>query len=69
MYKWFCPERGTIFDPFAGGSVRGIVACGMGYSYTGIELREEQVSANRGQYSTISEKYFQGSGFFFASVT
>ena len=26
MYNWFCPENGTILDPFAGGSVRGIVA-------------------------------------------
>ena len=26
MYEWFCPKGGTILDPFAGGSVRGIVA-------------------------------------------
>ena len=46
MYKWFCPENGTILDCFAGGSVRGIVAHKMGYKYTGIELRPEQVAAN-----------------------
>jgi len=46
MYKWFCPEGGTILDPFAGGSVRGIVAHKLGYNYTGIELRKEQVDAN-----------------------
>ena len=24
-YRWFCPSGGKIIDPFAGGSVRGIV--------------------------------------------
>lgn len=49
IYKWFCPKNGMILDPFAGGSVRGIVANYLGYKYTGIELREEQVIANRKQ--------------------
>ena len=46
LYTWFCPIGGVILDPFAGGSVRGIVAHKMGYKYTGIELRQEQVNAN-----------------------
>lgn len=41
LYKWFCPEGGTILDPFAGGSVRGIVAQFLGYHYTGIDIRQE----------------------------
>lgn len=45
-YKWFNVERGNILDPFAGGSVRGIVATKLGYDYIGIDLREEQVKAN-----------------------
>lgn len=49
MYKWFCPDNGLIIDPFAGGSVRGIVANYLGYNYTGIELRQEQVESNRKQ--------------------
>lgn len=49
MYNWFCPENGTILDPFAGGSVRGIVANYLGFKYTGIELRKEQVDSNREQ--------------------
>jgi DNA modification methylase len=49
MYKWFCPDGGIILDPFAGGSVRGIIAHKLGYKYTGIELRLEQVEANRQQ--------------------
>lgn len=48
-YRWFCPPRGSILDPFAGGSVRGIVASELGFSYTGVELRAEQVAANRVQ--------------------
>lgn len=47
MYKWFNVENGSIYDCFAGGSVRGIVAEKLGYKYTGIELRPEQVKANK----------------------
>lgn len=46
MYKWFCIEGGNIYDCFAGGSVRGIVADKLGYKYTGIDIRQEQVDAN-----------------------
>ena len=46
-YKWFAPDNGKVFDPFAGGSVRGIVAEYLGYNYTGIELRAEQIESNR----------------------
>jgi ParB-like chromosome segregation protein Spo0J len=48
-YSWFCPQGGTILDPFAGGSVRGIVASRLGRQYIGVELRPEQVEANRTQ--------------------
>lgn len=49
LYHWFCPEGGEILDPFAGGSVRGIVANYMGYKYTGIDIRQEQIDSNREQ--------------------
>ena len=55
MYKWFCPEGGTILDPFAGGSVRGIVANYLGYKYSGIDIRQEQVDSNREQALNILE--------------
>lgn len=45
-YKWFCPTNGNIFDPFSGGSVRGIVAKLLGFNYTGIDLSSEQIKAN-----------------------
>lgn len=49
LYHWFCPEKGLILDPFAGGSVRGIVANYLGYKYTGIDIRAEQILSNREQ--------------------
>lgn len=49
VYKWFCPNGGSILDPFAGGSVRGIVAAYLGCQYVGIDLRQEQVDANMAQ--------------------
>lgn len=52
-YRWFSPKGGHILDPFAGGSVRGIVASVLGYKYTGFELRPEQVAANVAQAATI----------------
>ena len=52
-YRWFSPPGGVILDPFAGGSVRGIVASRLGRQYIGHELREEQVEANRVQGDTI----------------
>lgn len=51
MYEWFCPKEGRILDPFAGGSVRGIVATEMGYIYNGIDLSDEQIEANKKQSS------------------
>lgn len=45
-YKWFCVDGGKILDPFAGGSVRGVVAEVLGYSYFGNDLREEQIEEN-----------------------
>ena len=49
MYKWFCPPIGQIVDPFAGGSVRGVVAALLGFQYWGCDLRSEQIEANKAQ--------------------
>lgn len=53
LYHWFCPSGGRILDPFAGGSVRGIVANYLGYKYTGIDIRQEQIDSNREQAADI----------------
>lgn len=52
-YTWFSPKNGTILDPFAGGSVRGIVASKLKRHYFGIDLRPEQIDANREQAKTV----------------
>jgi DNA modification methylase len=49
LYNWFCIPGGSILDPFAGGSVRGVVANYLGYKYTGVDIRQEQIDSNREQ--------------------
>lgn len=53
VYRWFAGEGFSVLDPFAGGSVRGVVAAKLGRSYTGVDLRQEQVDANEEQASSI----------------
>lgn len=52
-YRWFSPAGGLVLDPFAGGSVRGIVAARLGRRYLGIDLRPEQIEANRAQAADV----------------
>jgi len=54
LYSWFMPEGAKkILDPFAGGIPRGGVAATLGYEYTGIEIRPEQVEVNEKKISTL----------------
>jgi DNA modification methylase len=53
-YSWFTAPNMQILDPFAGGSVRGIVAGMLGRKYQGHELRTEQVAANLAQCAEIA---------------
>ena len=52
--RWFSPVGGQVVDPFAGGSVRGIVAGCLGRQYWGCDLRAEQVAANEVQSEDIA---------------
>jgi len=54
LVRWFCPPGGTVVDPFAGGSVRGVVSAKLGRAYYGVDLREDQVAANREQWATMT---------------
>jgi DNA modification methylase len=56
-YSWFSKENDFIIDPFAGGSVRGIVASELKRNYLGLELRKEQVLANRDNANEICSNY------------
>jgi hypothetical protein len=49
MYEWFSPKGGMVLDPFAGGSVRGIVCEEMNRRYIGIDLSKSQITANKAQ--------------------
>lgn len=53
FYRWFTPKHAAILDPFAGGSVRGIVASVLGRDYVGVDLRPEQIAANEAQAARI----------------
>ena len=54
-YRWFMPQGGgKILDPFGGGSVRGIVASILDKDYTGIDLSERQIEANRIQAKELT---------------
>jgi ParB-like chromosome segregation protein Spo0J/DNA modification methylase len=53
VYRWFCSENGVVLDPFAGGSVRGISAAVLKRNYIGVDLRADQVEANKKQAEEI----------------
>jgi len=53
-YRWWCPEGGQIVDPFAGGSVRGIVAGALGRHYWGCDLSRQQIDANEIQANELA---------------
>lgn len=60
-YRWFAREGATVLDPFAGGSVRGIVAAYLGLHYIGIDLRDKQVESNRQQADSLLQEHTPGS--------
>ena len=62
VYKWFGIVGGTVLDPFAGGSTRGVVAEILGYRYTGVDIRDDQLAANRTQADLlgVSPTYIHG---------
>ncbi len=53
VYSWFSGPGDAVLDPFAGGSVRGIVASLLGRRYHGVDLSAPQVEANREQAADI----------------
>lgn len=56
-YKWFSRDGDKVIDPFAGGSVRGIVGSVCGRYYTGIDLSKQQIDNNVYQFEEIKQKY------------
>lgn len=61
LINWFSPKKGKIIDPFAGGSVRGLVSSYLDRTYFGNDLSEEQIEENTKQYEMLKkEKNFFG---------
>lgn len=53
VYRWFTPIGGRVLDPFVGGPMAGIVAVHLNRSYTGVDIRPEQIDANKEQCAAI----------------
>lgn len=62
FYRWLCPAGGTIIDPFAGGSVRGVVAALTGKRYTGVDLSARQIEANESNWAEIDHTLIVSDG-------
>jgi len=55
--RWFGLNECKTFDPFAGDSVFGYVSDYLGHTFTGIELRQEQVDINNSRLPSKRSKY------------
>jgi len=57
LVRWFSRQGDVIFDPFAGGHVRGAVSAILGRGYVGVDLNPIQVQANEENWAKITELY------------
>ena len=57
IYKWFTLPNSDIFDPFAGGIVRGGVAAMLGHNYMGIDINYKQVLSNIETFNDLKNRY------------
>jgi hypothetical protein len=55
LYHWFCPPSGKIIDPFAGGSVRGMVASFLEREYTGVDISRTQIETNENCFAKLQK--------------
>lgn len=55
--SWFAAPESKTFDPFAGDTIFGFVSDYLGHSFTGIELREQQVYLNNQRIRSEKSKY------------
>jgi len=57
LLSWFTNKGYKVLDPFAGGSVRGLVSGYLGREYDGIDLSNKQIEANIEQYNRFNANY------------
>ena len=53
LADWYCPEGGSIIDPFNGSHVSAGVFSKLGYKYTGIDIRQQIIDQNNEKLSRI----------------
>lgn len=58
--RWWMVPDAIVVDPFAGGSVRGIVSGMWGRHYIGIDISPKQLTANRQQLHTMRNEIAPG---------
>ena len=57
LVKWFSKPKWTIYDPFAGGIVRGAVSGICGRNYYGTDISPEQVKHNTEHWNNFLDKH------------
>lgn len=57
IYSWYGVPGGRVVDPFAGGSVRGVLASYCGMDYWGCDIRRQQIESNRRQAADICSSH------------
>lgn len=55
LLAWYSAPGSRVIDPWAGGAVRGVVSAALGREYVGVELRPEQIEANRAMMPVVRE--------------
>lgn len=53
----YCPKAANIYDPFAGGGTRALIAASMGHKYYGVELRSAEVERIREVGKSLDKKF------------
>lgn len=57
ILRAYAPKDSKIYDPFAGGGTRAIISSTMGYDYTGVEIRKEEVESINKRKNELKLKY------------
>lgn len=58
LVTWFSPPGAAVIDPWAGGSVRGIVSSAIGRRYRGIDLSADQIAENDEQWAAVEPNLY-----------
>ena len=53
LLHWYSPKGGKVIDPFAGGSVRGLISSFVGREYHGVDLSQDQIEANKENFEKV----------------